>query len=152
MSLSLHDSQKHFNERCQKPYAPQSSSVSTKLPQLKQQSIDICVLLSKYYNINLLECQVRSVTMLGKRCSGHSCWPPRPNDEASTNVYVNDIGAHREGDHWPSHCCGDSCHDSHLAHGSSSVYVNGKQLGRIGDPVECGSIVIEGSLNVFCGD
>jgi len=31
------------------------------------------------------------------------------------------------------------------------VYVNGLQMGRIGDPVACGSTVAEGSSNVFCG-
>jgi hypothetical protein len=48
-------------------------------------------------------------------------------------------------------CCGDSCHDSNLAEGSPTVFVNGKEMARIGDPVACGSAVIEGSLNVFCG-
>jgi uncharacterized Zn-binding protein involved in type VI secretion len=38
-----------------------------------------------------------------------------------------------------------------LASGSSEVFVNGKQAGRIGDPVACGSFVAAGSPNVFCG-
>ena len=32
-----------------------------------------------------------------------------------------------------------------------NVYVNGKQLGRVGDPVACGSSVASGSSNVFAG-
>jgi len=35
--------------------------------------------------------------------------------------------------------------------GSSSVYINGKAAGRIGDPVSCGGTVAEGSSNVFIG-
>jgi uncharacterized Zn-binding protein involved in type VI secretion len=31
------------------------------------------------------------------------------------------------------------------------VFVNGKQLGRIGDPVACGSAIASGSGNVFAG-
>ena len=92
-----------------------------------------------------------AIGRLGDRCSGHGCYPPRPNDQASSNVFSNGIGVHRQGDHWVTHCCGDSCHDSNLAKGSSTVYVNGKQCSRIGDPVVCGSAVIEGSPNCYCG-
>ncbi|WP_415010610.1 PAAR domain-containing protein [Amaricoccus sp.] len=40
---------------------------------------------------------------------------------------------------------------SSLAAGSSTVFVNGLQLGRIGDPVACGSSVAAGSPDVFAG-
>lgn len=94
----------------------------------------------------------RSVTRIGDRCSGHGCFPPRVNDEGSSDVFTNGIGTHRKGDHWVVHCCGSSCHDSNLAQGSPTVFVNGKEMSRIADPVACGSAVIEGSPNVFCGD
>lgn len=32
------------------------------------------------------------------------CYPPRPNIEASPNVYVNGIAVHRETDGWATHC------------------------------------------------
>jgi len=38
-----------------------------------------------------------------------------------------------------------------LAQGSASVFVDGRALGRIGDPVACGSRVAQGSPNVFAG-
>lgn len=38
------------------------------------------------------------IVRLGDKCSGHDGWPPRPNIEASTNVFVNDLGVHRLGD------------------------------------------------------
>lgn len=44
------------------------------------------------------------IVRLGDVCSGHGCWPSRPNDEASSNVFVNSIGVHRLGDHWITHC------------------------------------------------
>lgn len=84
---------------------------------------------------------------LGDKCTGHPKCPPRPNDEGSGNVYVNNLPAHRQGDHWTIHCL----HDSVLAVGSSTVYINNKGAGRIGDPVACGSAVAEGSSNVFIG-
>jgi uncharacterized Zn-binding protein involved in type VI secretion len=92
-----------------------------------------------------------AVARLGDIGTGHGCFPSRANDEASGNVFVNGIGAHRQGDHWTSHCCGSSCHDSALAAGSATVFVNSRQFGRIGDPVACGSAVSSGSPTVFAG-
>ena len=90
------------------------------------------------------------VARLTDICSGHGPWPPRENVSASENVFVNGLGAHRVTDTWNIHC-GPSCHDSVLASGSSTVFVNGLAIGRIGDPVECGSTVATGSSNVFAG-
>lgn len=92
-----------------------------------------------------------AVTRLGDNCTGHGCWPPRPNNQASPNVFVNGIAVHRQGDGWAVHCCGPACHAGNLASGSATVYVNGKQCGRVGDPVNCGSTAAEGSPNVFAG-
>lgn len=92
-----------------------------------------------------------AITRLGDACTGHGCFPPRVNNEASENVFVNGIGVHRQEDTWVTHCCGKSCHDGALSSGSSTVYVNGKQCGRVGDPVDCGSVVAQGSSNVFAG-
>lgn len=91
-----------------------------------------------------------AVTRLGDKCTGHGGYPPRPNIEGSNDVYVNGIPAHREGDKWGTHCM-SSCHDGVLQTGSPSVYVNGKPLARIADPVDCGSVSAEGSDNVFSG-
>jgi uncharacterized Zn-binding protein involved in type VI secretion len=91
------------------------------------------------------------VARLHDICTGHGCFPSRPNVQASPNVFVNSRGAHRQTDAWNVHCCG-GCHSSILAAGSSTVFVNSLELGRVGDPVECGSQVATGSPNVFCGD
>lgn len=92
-----------------------------------------------------------AVTRKGDLDTGHGCFPPRGNDQASGNVFANSIGVHRQGDHWPTHCCGIPCHDSSLQSGSGTVFVNNKQICRIGDPVACGSAVAQGSPNVFAG-
>lgn len=84
-------------------------------------------------------------------CTGHGCFPPRSSTGASGNVYINGIGAHRQGDGWATHCCGVSCHASVLSGGSDSVFVNGVPMARIGDAVACGSVVAQGSPNVFAG-
>ncbi len=92
-----------------------------------------------------------AVHRLGDICTGHACFPPRPNVQASPNVFVNGIPVHRLGDAWATHCCGSSCHASVLAHGSSTVFVNTLECARIGDPVACGSACATGSPNVFAG-
>lgn len=92
-----------------------------------------------------------AITRLGDHCTGHDCWPPRPNNSASPNVYVNGIPLHRQGDSWASHCCGVACHPGITSAGSSTVYANGMQVCRIGDPVDCGSASAQGSWDVFAG-
>lgn len=92
-----------------------------------------------------------AVTRLGDRCTGHGAFPPRVNNSASGDVFVNGIGAHRMGDGWAVHCAGSSCHASTLDNGSGTVFVNGKPLARIGDPIACGSAIAEGSSDVFAG-
>ncbi|MBA94849.1 MAG: PaaR repeat-containing protein [Rickettsiales bacterium] len=87
----------------------------------------------------------------GDICTGHGCFPPRPNAQGSPNVFCNSIPVHRQGDSWNVHCCGIPCHGGSLAAGSSSVNSNSKQLGRISDPVSCGSAAANGSGNVFAG-
>lgn len=87
----------------------------------------------------------------GDYCTGHGCYPPRPNLEGSSDVLINGRPAHREGDRWASHCC-RHCHSSVLEAGSPTVYINGKQAGRIGDPVACGSNIMTGSNNVLIGE
>ena len=68
----------------------------------------------------------QAAVRLGDQCTGHGCFPPRVNIEASGNVFINSIGAHRVGDGWAVHCCGPVCHGGSQATGSSTVFVNGK--------------------------
>ncbi len=91
------------------------------------------------------------VVRLGDKGTGHGCYPSRPNDKGSPNVNVNGIPAHRLGDHWETHCCGTSCHDSIQSTGSKTVFVNGKPLARVGDKIACGSKNQNGSPNVNAG-
>lgn len=93
-----------------------------------------------------------AVVRLGDICTGHGCYPPRANVNASPNVKVNGIGAHRVGDAWAVHGCGTCTpHGSSQGSGSSTVFVNGMPLARVGDNVACGSSNATGSGNVFAG-
>ena len=86
-----------------------------------------------------------SAVRLGDTCTGHIPCPPRSNVSASSNVFINDKGAHRLGDVWAIHCL----HDGKLASGSPNVFVNSKPQGRVGDSVSCGSSCAVGSSNVY---
>ena len=90
-----------------------------------------------------------AIVRLGDESTGHGCFPARPNDTASTDVFINGRGVHRVGDHWITHCCGPSCHDGNEATGSPNVFVNGKAVARIGDTISCGDFDATGSPNVF---
>lgn len=92
-----------------------------------------------------------AATRLGDKCTGHGAFPPRVNDEASEDVFINGKGAHRVGDHWETHCALIVCHDHNCEHGSATVFVNGKPAVRIGDEIGCGSVVAEGSPDTFFG-
>ena len=81
-------------------------------------------------------------------CTGHNCWPPRPNDQGSPDVFINNLASHRLTDHWVTHCCG-TCHDSNACQGSPDVFVNNLNKCRIGDAVCCGSRMATGSPDVF---
>ena len=93
----------------------------------------------------------KNVTRLGDVCTGHGCFPPRPNAQGSPNVFVNFLATHRRTDYWIAHCCG-GCHSSNLAKGSPTVFANFLDVSRVGDPVMCGSAVAQGSPNVYAGD
>ena len=91
-------------------------------------------------------------TRIEDNCSGHDACPPRPLIEGSPNVFTNGRNAGRVGDMYTEHGC--ILHPPHtgvIAQGSQTVFINGKQAGRIGDPVSCGSVVAEGSPNVYIG-
>lgn len=52
------------------------------------------------------------------------------------------------------YCEHDVYHADHsciIVKGSSTIYVNGKGVARIGDSLSCGAIVEDGSKTVFAG-
>lgn len=82
-------------------------------------------------------------------CSGHDGYPPRNNTGGSADIMINGYGAHRQDDSWEIHCLGINCHAATLISGSPTVLANGKQIGRIGDPLSCGSTIATGSSDVI---
>ncbi|WP_373635576.1 PAAR domain-containing protein [Yoonia sp. SS1-5] len=97
----------------------------------------------------------KPATRVGDIGTGHGChFPPTPATAGSQDVFVNGIPAVRQGDAYAPHACA-TCpappHPRALASGSATVLINGKQAGRIGDPIDCGGAASAGSPNVFIG-
>jgi len=74
--------------------------------------------------------------------------------EGSPNVFVNGIAWSRQGDVNTSHLLPAPICPSHTAPitiGSTTVFINGKGAGRVGDAISGCTSVAQGSPNVFCG-
>ena len=74
--------------------------------------------------------------------------------EGSPNVFVNGIKWSRQGDNNTSHLLPAAvcpAHAAPIASGSSTVKVNTKGAGRIGDGISGCTSVAAGSSNVFAG-
>ncbi len=72
----------------------------------------------------------------------------------SPNVFVNGVAWSREGDDNTSHLLpGTPCpsHAAPISSGSSTVFVNSKGAGRVGDSISGCTSVAAGSPNVFAG-
>jgi uncharacterized Zn-binding protein involved in type VI secretion len=75
-------------------------------------------------------------------------------DQRSGDVIVNGTGVSRQGDNNTGHLKPPApCppHAAPIAVGSTTVFANGKGVGRIGDAISGCTSVATGSSNVFAG-
>lgn len=73
-----------------------------------------------------------SVVRLGDLCTGHGSFPGRPCIEASGDVFVNGLPAHRVTDGWAVHTDGTESHPGTTIEGIDSVLINGKPIAVVG--------------------
>jgi uncharacterized Zn-binding protein involved in type VI secretion len=95
---------------------------------------------------------VPAATRIGDADVVHCSTPVRA--EGSPDVFVNSIPWSRQGDNNDVHLLpGVPCpaHAAPITIGSTTVFVNGKGAGRIGDAITGCTSVAEGSSNVFAG-
>lgn len=91
-------------------------------------------------------------TRVGVDLSAGHCFPARAADSAGqSTVSINSILATVVGAHYPAHTCGVVTHDGYASGGSSTVFIEGKPIHRIGDDIDCGDVSAAGSRNVFAG-
>ena len=94
----------------------------------------------------------KAVTRKGDADVIHCSVPHRL--QHSPDVFVNNIAVSRQGDLNTVHVLpGVPCpsHQAPIATGSTTVFINGKGCGRIGDSISACTSVAEGSDNVFAG-
>ena len=95
----------------------------------------------------------KPATRLGDKDVVHDC-NQQYRAQGSPDVFVNGIPWSRQGDNNTVHRYTPICEPQHaaaIATGSSTVFINGKGAGRIGDAVAGCTYVAEGSDNVFAG-
>ena len=86
-------------------------------------------------------------------CDVVHCSKPQ-RDQRSDNVKVNGIGISRQGDNNTVHLLPPfpcPAHAAPIAIGSTTVFINSKGCGRIGDAISGCTSVASGSENVFAG-
>lgn len=97
-----------------------------------------------------------AVTRVGDADVTHCSTPYRA--QGSPNVFCNSIAVSRQGDLNTTHKeqskkkgkrCSD--HAASITTGSSTVFVNGRGIGRVGDAISGCTSVAQGSPNVFAG-
>jgi uncharacterized Zn-binding protein involved in type VI secretion len=89
------------------------------------------------------------VTRITDPLAGHGCYPGHKIAQGSPNVFANNLNVARLGDKSTVHCCGPACHSGGMAGPHPTVFVNGLDMQKVGDPVDCGSKQVEGSPDVF---
>lgn len=93
-----------------------------------------------------------AVTRIGDADIAHCSGMVRA--QGSGNVFVNNIPVSRQGDLNTVHLLpGRPCpsHAAPIASGSSTVFVNFKGIGRVGDAISGCTAVAAGSADVFAG-
>ena len=93
-----------------------------------------------------------AVTRIGDADVAHCSGMTRA--QGSGDVFANSIAVSRQGDNNTTHLLpGVPCpaHAAPIASGSSTVFVNGKGCGRVGDGITACTSVAAGSSNVFAG-
>tara|TARA_R110002074_G_scaffold398736_1_gene590974 strand:+ start:802 stop:1089 length:288 start_codon:yes stop_codon:yes gene_type:complete len=95
---------------------------------------------------------VPAITRIGDADVAHCSGMTRA--AGSPNVFVNSIAISRQGDNNTGHLLpGAPCpsHSAPIATGSTTVFINGKGCGRVGDAISGCTSVAAGSSNVFAG-
>ena len=94
-----------------------------------------------------------AVTRIGDADVAHCSGMTRA--AGSPNVFVNSIAISRQGDNNTGHLLPTAVpcpsHSAPIATGSTTVFINGKGCGRVGDAISGCTSVAAGSPNVLAG-
>lgn len=86
----------------------------------------------------------------GDKCTGHGDARSRPAQRGSSDTWVNDKASLRVDDPFLKH--GPDAHHGKVSEGSSTVTINDRPAARVGDALDCGGTIQDGSNDVSIGD
>jgi uncharacterized Zn-binding protein involved in type VI secretion len=97
-----------------------------------------------------------SIALESKVSTGHDCFPPVPAvGPYTTKSFINGLAIQlKDVTRYQPHTCGRTTHSGGtrlVIEGSSTFFLEGKAVARIGDSIACGDAVSEGSSNSFIG-
>ena len=94
-----------------------------------------------------------AATREGDLTSGHGCFPPTAiTSTPASKTFINNRLASVIGALVATHFCGTTTHAGRtVTSGSGRVIIEGKEATRIGDSINCGDTVGQGSDNVIFG-
>lgn len=96
-----------------------------------------------------------AVSRIGDRSTGHGCFPPTNLIEtpvAKTFFNGKLAGVVSTNCKFAAHVCGRITHIPDIrvpSSGASKTYIEGNLAARIGDNIQCGDAIAEGSANSF---
>lgn len=97
-----------------------------------------------------------AVALEAKPSTGHGCFPPTPaTGPYTTKSYFNGSKIQLKGKtKYAPHTCGIQTHKDSMrlvTGGSSTFFLEGSAVARIGDDIQCGDAVAGGSPSAFVG-
>lgn len=88
----------------------------------------------------------------GDLTTGHACFPPTAIIGQCDTVFINGIPASKQTVAVATHFCGRTVHAGRtVSSGSSTVFLESQAATRIGDSVNCGDSIAQGSANTIFG-
>ena len=97
-----------------------------------------------------------AISLEAQQSTGHGCFPPTAAaGPYTTKSFFNGKAIQLKGvTQYQPHTCGITTHDPSqrkVTSSSSTFYFEGKQVARIGDDIDCGDTIAEGSQDSFIG-
>jgi uncharacterized Zn-binding protein involved in type VI secretion len=92
---------------------------------------------------------------IGDKSTGHGCFAPTAmitTPVAKTYFNGKLAGVVDSNCKFAAHACGVTTHNSDIripSTGASKTYIEGKKAARIGDSIQCGDAIAQGSSNSF---
>jgi uncharacterized Zn-binding protein involved in type VI secretion len=96
-----------------------------------------------------------AVSRVGDLSTGHDCFPPTnliTTPVAKTYFNGNLAAVVNSNCKFAAHTCGETTHNTDIripTSGASKTYIEGNKAARIGDNIQCGDAIAEGSPNSF---